>query len=234
MPNYTKDNSFEYETKFVLPNTNSYSLVQFLKSCCTKDGNYPEGIVSSIYYDTKDWKYISEKINSDYLKTKVRIRWYSDISNIKQYKYSFVEAKYKVGNQREKLRVKTPYTGKWLDTVDLENSGLVLLPGLLREKGARIKTNLHPVFQITYKRLRFVDIYSGSRICLDYDISAPRVNGYMLPKMNPFKLNKAVFEIKGNIQELPVSLKPLTFFGCQKLSFSKYQECYRKIMNLTF
>lgn len=115
-----------------------------------------------------------------------------------------------------------------------ENSVLLLMPDLLREKGVRIKNNLHPVFQISYKRLRFVDTYSGSRICLDYDISAPRVNGYMLPRMNPFKLNTAVFEIKGAVQSLPVSLKPLTFFGCQKLSFSKYQACYQKIMRVTF
>lgn len=120
MPNHTKDNSFEYETKFVLPNANSYSLIQFLKSCCRKDRSYPEGTVSSIYYDTKDWRYISEKINSDYLKTKVRIRWYSDLDSINQFKCSFVEAKYKVGSLREKVRVKTPYTGKWLNTVNLK------------------------------------------------------------------------------------------------------------------
>ncbi|MBW1848513.1 MAG: VTC domain-containing protein [Deltaproteobacteria bacterium] len=229
-----KQNSNEYETKYVFPNSNAYSLIQFLKSTCEKDGKYPEGTVSSIYYDTKDWKYISEKINSDYLKTKIRLRWYSDINNIRPYNYSYAEVKYKVGSQREKVRVKTPYSGKWLNTVDLENSGLLQVPDLLREKGVRIKKNLHPVFQISYKRLRFIDIYSGSRICLDYDISAPRVNGYMLPRMNPFKLNTAVFELKGSIHDLPVSLKPLTIFGCRKASFSKYQACYQKVMNVTF
>ncbi len=224
--------SSEYETKFVFTNSISYQLIQWLKSACEKDALYPESTVSSIYYDTKDWKYISEKINSDFLKTKVRIRWYSDIDDKVQLDYSYVEAKFKIGSQREKVRIRTPYTGKWLNSTDLENSTLLHIPNLLGSNGVRIKRNLHPVFQITYKRLRFIDTYSGSRICMDYDISAPRVNGYMMSRMNPFKLNMAVFELKGKVQELPVSLKPLIFFGCRKASFSKYQACYQKIMQM--
>lgn len=226
--------SFEYETKYVIPNNNAYQVIKWLRSTCEKDATYPEGTVSSIYYDTKDWKFISEKINSDFLKTKIRIRWYSDIDNEIQYDDSFAEIKYKIGSQREKVRIKTPFSGKLLNTIDLENSMLLQIPGLLRGKGVHIRRNLHPIFHIRYKRLRFIDMYSGSRICLDYDISAPRVNGYMIPRMNPFKLNLTVFEVKGNIQNLPVSLKPLILFGCIKESFSKYQACYGKIMQIAF
>ena len=58
-----KQNSFEYETKYIFPNTNAYALIKYLKSTCSADEVYPEGIISSIYYDTKDWKFISEKIS---------------------------------------------------------------------------------------------------------------------------------------------------------------------------
>lgn len=222
----------EYETKFIFPNSHSYSVIQYLNHNCKKDKWYPAGTVSSIYYDTRGWKYLYEKINSDYLKTKVRIRWYSDIDGNNTYNYSFIEAKHKVGSHREKIRIKTIYSGRWLDSTPLEDTALWRLPNLLRKKSVRINENLYPVFQISYKRLRFKDEYTGAQICIDYDINAPRVNGYMVPKINPFTLNTAVLEMKGNIQQLPFNLKPLSLLGCRKSSFSKYQACYQKIMQV--
>jgi len=226
--------SNEFETKYVFPNIHAYSMIRFLETTCQKDGRYPEGTISSIYFDTKDWKYLSEKINSDYLKKKIRVRWYSDIGNVHASGYAFAEIKYKIGSRRTKIRVKTETSGAWLNTAYLEDASLQRLPDALRRKGVWLGENLHPVFEIRYKRRRYLDRYSGSRICVDYDISTPRVNGYMLPKINTFLLANAVFEIKGPIQELPVSLKPLILMGCRKSSFSKYQACYQKVMNVTF
>lgn len=222
----------EHEAKYIFNNSRTYGIVQWLRQTCLPDGEYPEGCVSSIYYDTRSWKYILEKINSDFIKTKIRVRWYSDIENKEPCDYSFIEAKFKSGSARNKIRKKISYSGKMLGHMDLEDSRLLEIPHLLRSKQVELKHHLFPVFEIRYKRLRYLDTYSGARICLDYDISAPRVNAYMMPRINPFFLNTAVFEMKGVQRDLPASLKPLIFLGCRKASFSKYQACYQKILQL--
>ena len=224
----------EYEKKYTFENCSSHRIIKWLTCMCKKDDAYPNSSVSSIYYDTTDWKYMSEKINSDYLKTKIRIRWYEDIDRKIQYDYSFAEAKLKIGSHREKVRIKIPFSGNWLSSIHLETPQLLQLPDFLKENGVRLRGGLIPTFQINYKRLRFSDPYSGSRICVDYDISTPRVNSVMVPKKNPSRLNTAVFEIKGNTQDLPYSLNDLTLFGCRKESFSKYQACFEKITGISF
>jgi len=219
-----------HETKFIISNIKSHQIIEWLQCSCRADPEFPAGTVSSIYYDTRNWGFLAEKINSDYLKTKVRIRWYSDISNKKDFEKSFVEAKFKIGNRRKKVRSLTPYSGTWFSRCRLDNSRLLEIPFLLRNKGIILNQSVFPVYQISYKRLRFIEPYTGCRICFDYDISAPRVNNYMLPKSNPFKLQTAVFEIKGNVSDLPFHLYPLTDMGFEKASFSKYKACYEKIM----
>jgi hypothetical protein len=190
--------------------------------------------VSSIYFDTRNWKFLSEKMNSDYLKTKIRVRWYSDLEKKRHSETSFAEAKFKIGSRREKLRTETAYSGQWLTRVRLDDHRLLTIPTLLREKGVKLPESVYPAFEISYKRLRFLDPLSMCRICFDYDISAPRVNGYMLARSDPFNLYTAVFEVKGSIDCLPQSLKPLIQMGCVKASFSKYAVCYKKIQGGSF
>jgi len=228
------NNKNEHEAKFIISNRKSPQVIEWLRCYCIRDAKFPAGTVSSIYYDTWGWRFLSEKLNGDYLKTKVRIRWYSDIHNKKHSEVSFAEAKFKIGNRREKIRIVTPYSGKWISNTRLDNPKLLVIPLLLRSKGIVLDENVFPVYQISYKRMRFIEPYTGVRVCFDYDISAPRVNNYMLPKYNPFRLQTAVFEIKGGICELPYNLHPLTGIGCKKASFSKYSACFQKIMQGSF
>lgn len=222
----------EHEIKFVLKNSSAHYIIQWLQARCLPDPEFPAGIVSSIYYDTWDWRFLREKINSDYLKTKVRVRWYTDIDTEVPDDESYLEVKYKVGSKREKVRIKTRFSGGWLSRVNLDNNKLLTIPHLLRPRGVLISEQLYPVFQISYTRRRFVEPLSNSRLCLDYDIWAPRVNWQMLPRINAFRLRNAVFELKGRITELPDVLHQLTALGCRKQSFSKYLVCYKKIMRI--
>lgn len=222
----------EHEIKFVLNNSSAHFVLRWLQTRCLPDHDFPSGIVSSIYYDTWDWRFLYEKINSDYLKTKVRVRWYADIDTEVPNDESFLEAKYKIGSRREKVRIKTCFSGAWLSRVNLDNNKLLTIPHLLRPRGLLISEHLYPVFQISYKRWRFVEPLSGARLCIDCDIWAPRVNWQMLPRINAFRLRNAVFELKGRITELPDVLHQLTALGCKKQSFSKYLVCYEKIMRI--
>jgi VTC domain len=220
----------DHEIKFIVENSKSYQLIDWLKKNCMPDPEFPVGTVSSIYYDTRNWEYLMEKFNSTYLKSKMRLRWYSDLSYKDHFDATFAEAKFKLGARREKIRLRTLYKGRELANIPLENRMLLEIPKLLGAKGFVPKEQLFPVFQISYKRFRFIDSMTRARICFDYDIHSPRTNHFMLSRVNPFKIQKAVFEIKGSEDELPPSLYPLTDMGCKKSAFSKYSSCYLKIM----
>lgn len=224
----------EHETKFVLNNSAADTIIRWLQCRCRLDGKFDTGIVSSIYYDTHKWRFLREKINSDYLKTKIRLRWYSDIDSGEPGEDSFIEAKYKTGARRAKVRVKTDISGKWLNNVNLDDQKLLKVPGLLRGEGVAVGGGLFPAFTITYKRRRFIEPVTGARLSIDYDISAPSVNRRMLTRRNPYRLSNAVFELKGDVTELPGVLHQLTALGCRKESFSKYSICYGTIMRTSF
>jgi hypothetical protein len=224
----------DHEIKLVLPNRAARSLVRWLRSRCWPDPLYPAATVSSIYYDTPDWRLLREKVNSDFLKTKVRLRWYSDIDGAEPQDRSYLEVKRRVGSQRQKLRVETDVSGGWLSRSGLAAPRLLTLPLLLRARGIALPGPLFPVFQVRYRRLRFAEPRTGARLCIDYDICAPRVNWQMLPRANGFQLRHAVLEVKGRNAEIPEPLRRVAALGCQKRSFSKYAVCYQKVMNAAF
>lgn len=224
----------EHETKFVLRNNAAHIISKWLECRCRPDPEFPEGIISSIYYDTRNWQFLNEKINSDYLKTKIRLRWYSNIKTNKALTPSFLEAKYKIGSRRKKFRTKTLYSGKWLSQQDLQNPRLMKIMDILQKNQILITGPVYPVFIISYKRKRFIDPVTYSRVCIDYDIHIPKVNTQMLPPVSTEYLQSAVFELKGRIIQLPEILHQLTALGCYKHSFSKYSACYQKIMNISF
>lgn len=219
-----------HELKFVVNNSAAHIIARWLNCRCLPDPEFPAGIVSSIYYDTTDWRFLREKFNSDYLKTKIRLRWYSDIDTEEAGDVSYIEAKFKIGSRRDKIRVKTDVAGDWLNGVNLENKKLLRIPDMLRTKGVIVAGHLMPIFKINYKRRRFIEPVTGARLSLDCDISSPCVNHRVMPRANPFQLKTAVFELKGVLTELPEVLHQLMALGCRKQSFSKYGFCYQKIM----
>jgi len=228
----THDPKGEHETKYVLNSSAASIIIEWLQCRCQWDPEFPKGIVSSIYYDTRDWQFLREKINSDYFKTKVRIRWYADIVSEEPSTESYLEVKHKIGGRREKLRIKTGKPGEWVSRINLDNRELLEIPRLLWPESVVIRRPCFPVFKITYKRLRFIEPVTGARLSFDYDICAPEVNWQMVPRINPFRLQEAVFELKGNLTQLPETLHQLTALGCRKQSFSKYSMCYQKIMRI--
>ncbi len=147
-----KKNSInEYETKYLLENFSAPKISKWLDLRCCKDPLFPENTVSSIYYDTKDWRFLNEKINGDYLKTKVRVRWYSDLNNRNASKDSFLEIKNKAGSSREKKRLKTEISGSRLSGIELNDKLLNDVLILLKESGNIFYDHLFPCFQI-FKR----------------------------------------------------------------------------------
>ncbi|MDP3479829.1 MAG: VTC domain-containing protein [Desulfoprunum sp.] len=224
----------EQELKFVFDNCLARKLVFWLQNRCILDPEYPEGIISSIYYDTRDWSFLGEKINSDYLKTKIRLRWYSDRVTGTLLPKNFLEAKFKTGSARQKIRVETGIDSQWIAGTSLTDPAFLHVPELLLPYGILFAGTLYPALQINYTRLRFVDPITGSRLCVDSDIHVSRCNRTMVKTLRSHPLKQAVFEFKGKSGVLPDWLHQLMAFGCRRGSFSKFSACYQHVTNIQF
>lgn len=225
-PNLQKENELESETKFVLSNHKIDAVLQWLRETCYADPDYPVSVVSSIYYDTRQLTHIEEKANSDYLKTKVRLRWYDRSDDTVSDGTAFAEVKHRIGSCRSKIRIRTMLNAEQLSAACLESSELLIMDTILKKNGIILDNPVFPVFTIKYHRQRFIEKITHSRVCLDYGIHVPKVNRTLLPKMMVGCLNQSVFELKGNSGRMPCLLQPLVGLGCKKSSFSKYFACY--------
>lgn len=220
------DHKLEYEKKYVLPNIQAPEILSLLSSLFAKDGEYYTSYVYSLYFDSPELNFLYEKIDSDFHKRKIRLRWYQDHPEDGA-KHAYLESKIKFGDKRQKERLKLaldipPTSELSLDSPlwqQIQQQSNIIAPNL--------EFQLKPILLIQYTRHRFVLNADGTRICLDSNINCPKVNGLFLPnyKLNQ-TLDEAVFEIKGSHFELPKELHFLYNRGLYKTSFSKYQQCF--------
>ena len=63
-----------------MPAAHATPLASWLAAVCHPERAYPPARVVTVYFDTPDLALLGEKIDSDYLKTKVRVRWYAPLA----------------------------------------------------------------------------------------------------------------------------------------------------------
>ena len=218
----------ECEGKYAIPASRTAMTIRILEGLCEPDPSFPIGKVSSIYFDSRNWTYLGEKRNSDYLKTKVRLRWYGHPeSEFKGTGGAFAEIKLRTGSRRSKVRIPVIYTGETLEVMDLHDRELLRIPGALISVGAPIRHTLLPTISVSYFRRRYIERSTRCRIALDYVITSPKSNKHMLPNAMPCKLAYSILEVKGPEAEFPLGLRSLLKLGFRREAFSKYYECYR-------
>jgi len=225
MKQASTDSGSGYETKFVLDDRAAHIAGHWLSRIFLPDPDYPANFVCSIYFDTRDWQYLNEKENSDFLKTKVRLRWYESLGANEPEGSARLEAKQKRGPRRSKLRVEAPISAAELSRLPLEHPVLQQMPDLVRQAGVPVPDRLLPTLQIRYLRRRYVDRSTGARLSLDSAITAPRVNRRMLPHPLPLALRHAVLEIKAPTRDVTHFANRVSRIGCRMGSFSKYRNC---------
>lgn len=218
----------ERELKFSLPAGRVHMVRRRLEHLCRRDPEFPAAIVWTIYYDTPALDSLGEKLNSDYLKRKIRVRWYSDLEG-RAAGPAFVEAKLRVGTRRSKERARLPYPAEEIATWDLQDTRLLSLPLMLREKGILEQAAWLPMMRLRYRRDRFVEPLSRSRVSLDADIAASAVNRRFVSTIDSSPLATAVLEVKGASDELPIALRSLLPIGLHKRSFSKFLLVYAQM-----
>jgi VTC domain len=211
----------ERELKFVMAAARTDIAARLLSALCTPDARYPDADVWTIYYDSPGFESLDEKLNSDYLKTKIRLRWYAPPGGPGEGPV-FLEAKQRVGNRRDKVRILLPMTAETLAARRLDDTTFERLPQRLAEKGIVLGPDWRPMLTLRYRRRRFVDAFTGTRLSLDSDINAVSVNQRHLFARNLGPLPITIVECKGRADVLPGHLRPLISLGLRKQSMSKY------------
>jgi hypothetical protein len=211
----------EREIKYVLPAARMPFAEQWVSAVCRAGSHYPAGDVWTVYYDTAGQCALREKLDSDYLKTKVRVRWYTGTGG-HAHGDAFVEVKRRVGDRREKIRVRLPATAASFARLDLEATIWLDVLQLLRPVGFSLADAWRPVVALAYRRLRRV-VASGARVNCDSTIRAVAVARRRgRAAFHPGPLDVGVVEVKGPSEELPVQLAGLARLGGRAASFSKY------------
>lgn len=222
----------EHEQKFIFSSLRVAAVLQWLHHVCRPDLRFPRYRIFSIYYDTPDRLFLREKLNSDYLKTKVRIRWYVENGNTEGTDNVWLEIKRKIGAERQKSRIQLPYPSAWFSSLSLKHPILTdEIPRILHTHGIRLTKTVHPFLELTYDRYRFLEPLSRQGVCVDCQIAVSKVNQRMLPMGWPVQIPSAILEIKGKTRNLPDMLQPLFWMGCRKAAVSKYLMCYQHLMH---
>lgn len=212
----------ERELKFVLAEARAASMLSLLRALCRPDGRHATGVVSTIYYDTPGLQLLGEKVDSDYEKLKVRLRWYDGAEAHAGSAGSFIEVKRRIGSFREKVRIDTPLQAGRLENMSLEDPDLLSVLDLVRSLRVPVPMPLLPALLLRYKRYRFIEPVSGARVSLDTDVTAVQGRRGLFGTGAGGVLPTAVLEIKGEADELPRALRPLAHLETRKASFSKY------------
>lgn len=207
-------------------------MLQWIRHCCQADATFPHERLSTVYYDTCDQKFLHEKINSDYLKTKVRIRWYTGYALSQQSDGVWLELKQKVGSQRQKRRFQLPYSGQTFAALPLQHPTLTIsIPQILAARGIRFHAPIFPLFELVYERHRFFEPRSRMNVCVDCQLVVTKVNQQMCSAVSPVQIATAILEIKGKTPRVPDSLRPLLTMGCVRASISKYVLGYQHLFH---
>jgi hypothetical protein len=218
------------EKKYVLDAAYADLAQAVIAAHCLPDPDFAEATVHSIYYDTLDLQFLTEKIDSTYLKAKIRLRWYGGWDFQPDDGPAFLEAKIKEGGLQRKVRIPVPRSGRELALTPLCEAELAALPALLHARGVGFSAAPRPVFVVSYRRSRFVDPRTGARIALDRDIHVPRHALSCPGPAGAGALPWAVVETKGTLSVLPPFLTPLVPMGLRPDAFSKYLLCYLHLM----
>ena len=211
-----------------MPLSATPSLLSWVQTVCIPDRSAPPGCVHTVYFDTPRLSLLGEKIDSDYLKTKVRVRWYSD-GRGHAGPAIFTEAKFRVGNRREKVRTRLEVSIDEVQARRLDDPCWAEWLGPLRQLAPQLPARLEPILRLRYVRHRLLDAASRTRVTVDEGVTVDALNPARLHGRIPATMPWAVFEYKGAGCDLPPRLAPITRFGARRGSQSKYLACYQLV-----
>lgn len=194
-----------------------------------KDALHPEDRINSIYFDTRSRAHLAEKVNSDYVKVKVRLRWYGHIEDfVSDHVVSaYLEVKIKNGVQRRKFRQPVEICAGVLRGERKAFEELTELAVIARECGWVPCGQLFPALVVHYDRRRYRNPDDWASLALDRCISYWPINHIFWPTPSPRQLAVGVLEVKSETGMLPRPLWPIRERLSMRDAFSKYEECWK-------
>jgi hypothetical protein len=219
------DDDSTIEQKFLFQPAAKDLLLDWLEFRFVRDPEHYHGPIISLYYDTPALRFFDEVRNGDYLKTKVRLRWYQTVFPPEQALADcFLEIKQKFGVRRYKRRQSLALEPSCLKGDLFTHPAIRAVPENMSRLILLARGIIVPVLIVEYERFRFIDPRTGSRIALDSGITCSRANSAYLSGMTPVTLPVGVVEVKGALDTLPDGLRPMQRH-LRKQSFSKYARC---------
>ncbi len=215
------------ERKFFLWPQDIHLAYALLRQVCRPDRQYPAGRINSLYFDTADLEQHERSVSGEFYKDKVRIRWYGYSNDQPADVNVFLELKSRQGFASSKRRRKFHISSdalkpKMLNTGIIERSSL---NDTIAEFGYFAPKPLRPIIRISYSRYRFVEMSTGMRVALDYDICSTFVAREFGHGERELPLRGAVIEVKGPSMELPRTLQRIKLLNTDWSRFSKYSHC---------
>ncbi len=220
------------ERKFTAGPECADAALAWLRHLCLPDPVFPVGVVNSLYYDTLPLHSYEEKRAGDFIKTKVRLRWY-DVAEAAADGtcVAFLEVKRRVGRGRRKWRKKLNLDWDWISKSPVDDEGFCDVLAEAREAmSGAFPTDLHPAAVISYTRYRFLCPETMARVCIDMNVATGRVSNRYLPFRGQARLSDIVLEIKDTSRDVPRWVERLYRLGFRQRSFSKYGECIARLM----
>lgn len=215
------------ERKFYIAPQKVESAYGLLRVLCRPDRAYPAEQINSLYFDTDGFDQYERSLAGDFIKNKVRLRWYGAGAEQNMMQTIFVELKSREGFASTKQRLEMRVPVKKLYPAYIRE-GIVpktLLCDTLARFGYFPLEPIYPIVRISYWRYRFREILTGISLALDCRIRSTMAVNNAGNGERELELSGAVLEIKGKSMEIPVSLRQLKLLEIDWSRFSKYSAC---------
>ena len=207
------------ERKYPLPAARSALIAAWMDARFPRNPQYPEGVITSCYYDTPQLDSYQESADGEFAKAKLRLRWYGD--PVDPYAGVWVELKTRSGMRSAKQRFRFASSG-------IPNAlGLIIperreLAHRLRELGELgslfLDPTLEPIAIIRYRRIRWESTDRSLRASLDTTVRVAAPLG--APVWRPI-IDGSVLELKSQ-GDLPPQLAHFERLGMRRAAHSKY------------
>jgi hypothetical protein len=193
-----------------------------LEAMCGPDNEFPENVVHTVYFDSPDLASYAEKANGDYLKTKLRLRWYS--------------------RSRERRAAGGDAWTAWLEVKTRQGSRgtkrrrLLRLPGPSPLGGLdpdalsavvqhHLGSSWRPTCWVSYSRTRLHGPDGVTRVSIDRDLRAEWVASWLPTRPGGAGPGIFVVEVKGPTAMVHPALSTLIVRHARKRAVSKYALC---------
>jgi VTC domain-containing protein len=211
-----------HEVKFIGASREAPFVAASLEALCAPDGAFPENVVHSVYFDSPDLASYAEKTAGDYLKTKVRLRWYAEAERAKPKAgadwTAWLEVKTRTGSLGAKRRKLVRLSGPSpLEGLDPEMLGAVVQEHL--------GSSRRPTCWVSYSRTRLWGPDGLTRLSIDRDLRVDWVARWIPTHWLGATPPIFVVEVKGDTAAVHPALSTLLVRHARKHALSKYALC---------